>query len=61
MSMCVTKGDRLYGRYWGCLMETDYLHFEACYYSPIEWAIARGSGCLTRAPGEGTNCGGGFV
>lgn len=42
MSMCVTKGDRLYGRYWGCLQETDYLHFEACYYSPIEWAITQG-------------------
>lgn len=42
MSMCVTKGDHLYGRYWGCLQQTDYLHFEACYYKPIEWAIAKG-------------------
>lgn len=42
ISMCVTKSDRLYGRYWGCLRETDFLHFEACYYSPIEWAIAQG-------------------
>ena len=40
MSMCVAKGDRLYGRYWGCLRQTDYLHFEACYYRPIEWAIS---------------------
>jgi hypothetical protein len=42
MSLCVTKGDHLYGRYWGCLREIDYLHFDACYYSPIEWAIDQG-------------------
>jgi hypothetical protein len=40
MSFCVTKGDQLYGRYWGCTQEIDCLHFEACYYAPIEWAIA---------------------
>lgn len=39
MSFCLTKGDRLYGRYWGSLQEIDCLHFNACYYSPIEWAI----------------------
>ncbi len=42
MSMCVTKGDHLYGRYWGCLREVEFQHFEACYYGPIEWAIRRG-------------------
>ncbi|MCU0559946.1 MAG: GNAT family N-acetyltransferase [Desulfobacterales bacterium] len=42
MSMCVAKGERLYGRYWGSLQKTDCLHFEACYYRPIEWAIAHG-------------------
>ncbi|MBO1348254.1 MAG: N-acetyltransferase [Hormoscilla sp. GUM202] len=42
MSFCITKGDRLYGRYWGSFAEYDCLHFNACYYSPIEWAIARG-------------------
>lgn len=41
MSFCLTKGDRLYGRYWGCQQEFDSLHFDACYYTPIEWAIAR--------------------
>lgn len=40
MSFCLTKGDRLYGRYWGAFEEFDNLHFEACYYSPIEWSIA---------------------
>ncbi len=39
MSFCLTKGDRLYGRYWGSSHEIDNLHFNACYYSPIEWAI----------------------
>jgi hypothetical protein len=42
MSMCAAKGDHLYGRYWGCLEEVGFLHFEACYYRPIEWAIGRG-------------------
>jgi hypothetical protein len=40
MSFCVYKSDRLYGRYWGCDREYDCLHFNACYYTPIEWAIA---------------------
>jgi uncharacterized protein len=40
MSFCLRKEDRLYGRYWGCLEEYNSLHFETCYYQPIEWAIA---------------------
>ncbi|KPZ72611.1 hypothetical protein AN944_00853 [Shewanella sp. P1-14-1] len=32
----------LYGRYWGCLQEVDGLHFEACYYQGIEYAIKHG-------------------
>ncbi|TZG07749.1 N-acetyltransferase [Comamonas thiooxydans] len=31
-----------YGRYWGALERIDSLHFEACYYQPIEWCIANG-------------------
>jgi len=31
-----------YGRYWGATQRVDCLHFEACYYQPIEWCIARG-------------------
>ncbi|WP_317846430.1 peptidogalycan biosysnthesis protein [Shewanella inventionis] len=30
----------LYGRYWGALSDYDGLHFEACYYQGIEYAIA---------------------
>ncbi|BBA79379.1 hypothetical protein RGRSB_0853 [cyanobacterium endosymbiont of Rhopalodia gibberula] len=39
MSFCLRKGENLYGRYWGCLEEYNCLHFEACYYQPIQWAI----------------------
>ena len=31
-----------YGRYWGAVERVDCLHFEACYYQPIEWCIAHG-------------------
>ncbi len=34
--------DALYGRYWGCVEEVPFLHFELCYYQAIEAAIARG-------------------
>jgi len=51
MSFCLYKGDRLYGRYWGSLQEIDCLHFDACYYTPIEWAIDRG--IQTFDPGAG--------
>ncbi|MEM9153716.1 MAG: GNAT family N-acetyltransferase [Cyanobacteria bacterium P01_F01_bin.33] len=42
MSFCLTKGDRLFGRYWGALEDIKFLHFCLCYYNPIEWAIERG-------------------
>ncbi len=51
MSFCLTKGEQLYGRYWGCFQEIDCLHFDACYYTPIDWAIAHG--IQTFDPGAG--------
>jgi predicted N-acyltransferase len=42
MSFLLTKGDQLYGRYWGSAKWVNCLHFDACYYSPIEWAIRHG-------------------
>jgi len=42
MSLLVTKGENLYGRYWGCVRSINSLHFNTCYYAPIEWAIANG-------------------
>jgi predicted N-acyltransferase len=40
MSFCLFKDENLYGRYWGSFQQIDCLHFDACYYAPIEWAIA---------------------
>ncbi|MDU8912615.1 GNAT family N-acetyltransferase [Aestuariicoccus sp. MJ-SS9] len=34
--------DVLYGRYWGCIEDHPCLHFEACYYQAIDFAIAEG-------------------
>lgn len=31
-----------YGRYWGALSTVSCLHFEACYYQPMAWCIAKG-------------------
>ncbi len=33
---------RLYGRYWGCTADVDFLHFETCYYQGIDYVLARG-------------------
>jgi predicted N-acyltransferase len=32
--------DTLYGRYWGCIEDFKFLHFETCYYQAIDYAIA---------------------
>jgi uncharacterized protein len=34
--------DCLYGRNWGCTEDVRFLHFEACYYQAIEYAISHG-------------------
>ena len=34
--------DTLYGRNWGCLENYKFLHFEACYYKAIDYAIEHG-------------------
>jgi predicted N-acyltransferase len=34
--------DTLYGRYWGCVDELPFLHFELSYYRAIDWAIRNG-------------------
>jgi len=34
--------EAVYGRYWGCLVDKPFLHFELCYYRAIEAAIERG-------------------
>jgi uncharacterized protein len=32
-------GETLYGRNWGCTCYVPFLHFEACYYQAIDYAI----------------------
>ena len=34
--------DTLFGRNWGCAADFEFLHFEACYYAAIDFAIERG-------------------
>jgi uncharacterized protein len=39
----VMQSDRVaYGRYWGAVARVDCLHFEACYYQPLQWCIDHG-------------------
>ncbi|MGH8612827.1 MAG: GNAT family N-acetyltransferase [Gammaproteobacteria bacterium] len=41
-ALCYENGACLYGRYWGSSREIRNLHFEICYYRPLEYAIAKG-------------------
>jgi predicted N-acyltransferase len=34
--------ETLYGRYWGCVEDVPFLHFELCYYQAIDAAITLG-------------------
>jgi predicted N-acyltransferase len=34
--------EAIYGRYWGCVVDKPFLHFELCYYQAIDAAIERG-------------------
>ncbi|WP_406735614.1 GNAT family N-acetyltransferase [Thioclava sp. GXIMD4215] len=34
--------DCLYGRYWGCIEDHPYLHFELCYHQAVDYALAHG-------------------
>ena len=34
--------DTLFGRNWGCAAQFKFLHFEACYYQAMDYAIAHG-------------------
>jgi predicted N-acyltransferase len=34
--------EALYGRNWGCIEDHRFLHFEACYYQAVDFAIERG-------------------
>lgn len=34
--------EKLFGRYWGCREEHQFLHFETCYYQGLDYAIEHG-------------------
>jgi len=38
--------DTIYGRHWGCIEDHPFLHFEACYYQAIDYAIANNLACV---------------
>jgi len=40
-SLLVRDAKTVYGRYWGALEHVPLLHFECCYYQPIEYAILK--------------------
>lgn len=42
MAMLVRKNSRILGRYWGTREPLKDLHFNVCYYEPIDWAIREG-------------------
>lgn len=41
--LAIDRSQRVaWGRYWGATQAIDCLHFEACYYQPLDWCIANG-------------------
>jgi predicted N-acyltransferase len=52
MSMLLVKNRHLIGRYWGCAKPIKDLHFNMCFYAPIQWAID--NGIKTFDPGAGS-------
>lgn len=40
-SLLIRDAETLYGRYWGALEYVPLLHFECCYYQPIEFAVSQ--------------------
>ena len=42
MAFLLEGPDRLYGRYYGAREEVPGLHFELCYYRPVEYALEKG-------------------
>jgi predicted N-acyltransferase len=50
--MLLVKDRHLIGRYWGCEEPVKDLHFNMCFYAPIQWAIE--NGIRTFDPGAGS-------
>ncbi len=47
----IVKNGVFYGRYWGCMEEIKNLHFETCYWAPIDYCIK--TGLKRMEPGAG--------
>ncbi len=41
-ALFLQRGGALYGRYWGTLVNAEFLHFELCFYMPMELCIREG-------------------
>ncbi len=52
LSMLLHKNPHLIGRYWGSAEHIKDLHFNMCFYAPIQWAIE--NGIQTFDPGAGS-------
>ena len=52
LSMLLVKNRHLIGRYWGSAETIRDLHFNMCFYAPIQWAIE--NGIRTFDPGAGS-------
>jgi predicted N-acyltransferase len=52
MAMMFRKAGRIWGRYWGAYEEVKDLHFSVCYYTPMDYCIAKKIGYFD--PGIGS-------
>lgn len=52
LSLLLSKNRHLIGRYWGAAAQIKDLHFNLCFYAPIQWAIA--NDIKTFDPGAGS-------
>tara|TARA_Y100001954_G_scaffold239420_1_gene313849 strand:- start:3230 stop:4396 length:1167 start_codon:yes stop_codon:yes gene_type:complete len=41
-SLFLYDNETLYGRYWGALEKTKFLHFEMCYYQGLDFVFSKG-------------------
>jgi predicted N-acyltransferase len=60
LSINAKKSGALYGRYWGG-EDIPFLHFEVCYYRPIEWCIEHGYSVFDPGAGADHKAPRGFV
>lgn len=60
-SLMFRSDTHLYGRHWGCAREVKNLHFEACFYQGIEYAIQQGLSVFEPGAGGEHKIARGFV